>query len=326
MDKIDYDRIRKHLNFVPNNTLNISILFFNIILFFLAVFFFLHNSFLSYCISQIFFALHFNHAYLLVHETSHYSFFSNRRMNVIVGHLASIFAFLPFFSRQFEHSGHHRWTGSFQEPSTKRALRTFCILNNHVKKLLNFCWRFWIPIFAINEHIQLWKLSFKKCFKKDAFQKRRLFSAIFLLIIYASILCLPNAFGIVVEMIPALLIYMFLIEFINLPHHVDSLIEDSSKPFAFWQQERYSKSFKPLPLGLNRILLLNFNYHVGHHFYPNLPWHELDLLQKELVKLDSKFGDLEDELTWNLKNRKQSVEIVFKKYFEFQGNLNLKSV
>ena len=236
----------------------------------------------------------------------------------MLGHLASIFAFLPFYSRQFEHSNHHRWVGSFREPSTERALATFSLLNPWVIKFLNLCWRFWIPIFAINEHIQLWCLSFKRNKKCDNFQKKRLSSGIFLLIIYAMALLLPNSLGVMLDMLPALIFYFVLIEFLNLPHHVDSKIENSSNPFPFWQQEAYSKSCKPLPFGISRVLVLDFNYHVAHHYYPHLPWCRLKDLQEKLTIFDSKYGELEDELAWNIRMRRQPVEIVFGKYINFQ--------
>ncbi len=319
MKKADYDAVREKLIFTPNNFLGVAVLVFNITLFLLATFFFSLDSTLTYWFSQVLFALHFNHSYLLVHEASHYSFFSNRRMNVLLGHTASIFAFLPFYSRQFEHSGHHRWVGSFREPSTQRALNTFSLLNNWTVKLLNFCWRFWVPIFAINEHIQIWRLSFEKGEKLDSSREKRLLSAFFLLIIYMLALTLPNALSIALNMLPALLLYFILIEFLNLPHHIDSKIEDSNNPCPLWQQEAYSKSYKPLPFGIGRFLFLDFNYHVAHHYCPNLPWHELNSLQKELVALNSKYGELEDELTWSIRTRKQPIHFVFKKYIEFQS-------
>ena len=181
MNKITYHELRKSLNFSPNNQKSWAMLLFNVGLFVAATWLFCQTSVIEYLISQVLFAFQFNNSYLIMHETGHYSFFSNRKLNKAVGHFASVFAILPFYSRQFEHSNHHRWVGSFKERSAERGMKAFVIKSKRKMKFLDFLWRLWVPIFAINEHFWLWSLSFTNLDGKKRFWNKYLWSAVFLI-------------------------------------------------------------------------------------------------------------------------------------------------
>lgn len=49
---------------------------------------------------------------VITHECAHLSLFRNRTLNVIVGHVAGIFCFMPFTTYQRGHRAHHNWVGS----------------------------------------------------------------------------------------------------------------------------------------------------------------------------------------------------------------------
>lgn len=321
MQKSDYLAIRRSPFARPNHVWAAGVLVFNVALWVGAIALYCHRTTWSYWMSQVLFALHFNHCYLIVHETSHYSFVRHRKLNVWLGHAASIFCFVPFHARRSEHAGHHRWVGTFKEPSTERALSTFASRGPWAMRILGSCWRFWIPVFAINEHFQLWRMSFAKRSPSGRRSRKLLASAGFSLTIYAGAMMLPHALEVAMTMLPALLMFFMLIEYLNLAHHVDSAIHVREAPFPLWQQHLHSKSFKPLPWRIGRVLFLDFNYHVVHHYYPDLPWHELRAVHDKLADLDpcAAFGDLEDELHWNLRTRRQRFELVFGKYLQPLG-------
>lgn len=320
MNSAEYKDVRMRLLFEPSNVLAFMALAINGMLLFSALWLFSLNSLWAYVLSQFVFALHFNHCYLIVHEAGHQSLFSSRNANVIVGHIASIFAFIPFFTRRHEHNAHHLWSGTFKEPSTERALRTFANLQKRPRlvQFLNFCWRIWLPIFAINEHVKVWISTFKFSNSKSAFARKNLFSGIFLIFAYAAIGFTLESVIALYKMLPALVAYFVIIEFLNLPHHLDSKILPREKPISIWQQEECTKSFEALPWRLSFLLTFNFNLHIGHHYYPNLPWHELPDLQKKLEQMNPQYSQLQSEFSWHFEARKQPIQIAFKEYIDFQ--------
>ena len=87
--------------------------------------------------------------FFLVHDLGHGHFFSWSKMNIICGVLASFFVMLPFFSWKYIHRYHHVWTGwKDKDPTMSMIVPTKIPIWQ--KRVINFCWKYWIPIFSLS--------------------------------------------------------------------------------------------------------------------------------------------------------------------------------
>jgi fatty acid desaturase len=66
-----------------------------------------------------------------------------------------------------------------------------------------------------------------------------------------------------------------LVEFVNLPHHLELPTYRGDTRLAPLEQHRIARS-GIYPKWFSRGVLLNFNLHLEHHLFPTLPWHELE--------------------------------------------------
>jgi len=266
-------------------------------------------------------ALAMNQAYLIVHECGHGTFMPGRRLNLLLGHLFAVPALLPFHSRQNEHAVHHRMTGTFKEPSTERAMNRFRVARPMVERIVAVCWRWWIPLFAINEHVMLWGLWGRTLAGIDARRHVLRWPPILALLLYvaaATVLFMLAPLAVTISLLAAVYLYMMLIEFFNLPHHLFSPIEDRGESVPYYEQVRYSKSCKPLPGPLAKWLTLNFNYHIAHHLYPYVPWMNLAEAHTTMARLAPQAGTLESEWALSREMRAKPIRIVFAKYYAQQ--------
>jgi len=64
-------------------------------------------------------------------------------------------------------------------------------------------------------------------------------------------------------------------------------------------------------------LFLHFNYHIEHHFFPSLPWHELPALHAMVEATEAHPVKLEGDMAWNRRWRRKSAEVLLKKFVDF---------
>ena len=75
-------------------------------------------------IGQALLALFYFHNFAIMHEAGHGNVHRRDWVNVIVGHYASLFCFLPFYPWRYIHHEHHTWTGNPEkDPTMKQILR-----------------------------------------------------------------------------------------------------------------------------------------------------------------------------------------------------------
>src|SRR5687768_16240863 len=91
--------------------------------------------------------------FVLLHECGHGTLFRTRRCNVGVGHLAGFFAMIPYSVWIHVHGQHHKWTGWQDLDPTTRTLtpRERPVVQ---RRIVNFCWKYWIPLFSIVYRLQ----------------------------------------------------------------------------------------------------------------------------------------------------------------------------
>jgi fatty acid desaturase len=103
----------------------------------------------------------------------------------------------------------------------------------------------------------------------------------------------------------AILFYGILWELFSTPQHLGLPYFEGRPTLKEHAETTRSTLF---PSAIETGLFLNFGLHIEHHFFPNLPWHELKkarILIKEALKEDYKdvIGGI-----WNSKVRSQSIQ------------------
>jgi acyl-lipid omega-6 desaturase (Delta-12 desaturase) len=252
-----------------------------------------------------------------MHECSHNSFLPSRTANVVVGHFAALGALQPYYAWKIDHRNHHLWTGHVRkEPATRRGLEMAMGASKRksTNAFLKAAWKLWLPIFAVNKHVLLWLIPFQKQ-DNGHINRTALVSALVGLGGYALLALVPGAAHLMVRALPALYLYMLAIEVINLPHHLEAEIYNSRRPIPFWEHDRFTRSMAPFPL--DGLLFLHFNYHIEHHFFPSLPWHELPDLHAMVEATEAHPVKLEGDMAWNLRWRRKSAEVLLKKFVDF---------
>jgi omega-6 fatty acid desaturase (delta-12 desaturase) len=136
----------------------------------------------------------------------------------------------------------------------------------------------------------------------------------------ASLLWLAAAYALLNALVPelswsnvilAIVIYLVVEELVNLPHHVDMSTFEHKLPL--WEQHRATRSCYYPPV-VSELLVLNFNFHIEHHWYPTLPWYRL---RKARALVRSALGEAYEEavgIAWNLKHRTRDLQAIVDAY------------
>jgi fatty acid desaturase len=308
VNKAEYQAIRDHLSFERSYRVTALVLLANLALFALGLALATSGSALGYLASQVVFALVFFQHFAILHESGHESASSAHWLNTLTGHYASLFCFLPYFPWKYIHIEHHTWTGNLERDPTLKAIRDYRE-TAHVKNwVLQLAWRTWVPLLAFVQHTVLWSYPLMML-KMGRLWGGRLLASI------GSVALLPVAYVGLYLALPgwfnpanfglAVVFYLVLVELINFPHHLGTelFIEGGAKgaKLPLWEQARTTRScYYPRVLS---TLLLNFNFHIEHHLFPNLPWHQL---RKARARVRPALGDEYQEcvgIAWNLENR-----------------------
>ena len=303
-----------------NYALSYMVIVINILMFAAGCLLLSSSSPLLYIFGVAVLALQMNHAHLIVHECGHGSFLRGAKSNEICGNLFALFSLLPFYARRYEHAMHHRYTGSFEEPSTERAMRRFSALNPRVVIFMSICWKLWIPVFAVNEHVMLWKMPFERKMPTKIKAYTLIAAGLYLLIISGILFLYGAGKGsvLLLSFTPIIYLYMMLIEFLNLPHHLTSPIDDHKGPRPYYEQSEFSRSCAPMPWPIGKFLVLNFNYHIAHHLYPAVSWTKLPEAHHIMTEYDTALGEKNHEWTMNRQMRGQPIRQALSKYFDHQ--------
>lgn len=286
----------------------------NALLFFLVVVIPTENIIGCLAVSLVL-ALAFFHSYQITHECIHRSFFKSKLLNIFFGNISAILCGHPFDARTRDHLAHHTWVSNPKlEPSTKRGLENIVRGNLQDNVILQLSWKYWVPIFSLNELWELWKGELLYPAGRILQVLKKFFTLgltclyLFFLFKYIGPVFLFSFY-----------LFFVLVEYFNLPHHVDSPLNFSDKPTPLWEQDSYSKSCMPLrSAALNKYFCLNFNYHEVHHLFPNKPWQALPQIDRLYTELNLGVGRVE-EFQWHTSMRPQPVFELFKRYLQTNG-------
>jgi len=276
-------------------------------------------------ISKIFLVLSLVHLYLIMHEASHSAISSNKFINDLIGHICGWIVIMPYLARTHSHLLHHTWTGHpVRYPANKRMIEKFSVMTPKQAQKLEFIWRNWIPAIVLNDRIGLWKSPFNKSmFTSQSKSQTEIIFNYTYLFLYISLLCILYLNNQLIHFInwflPAFLILAIIEELVNLPHHAETpLLKTQDKALPYWEQGIVTHSCKTIPVW-SKFILLNFNLHTAHHFFPNAAWYDLPIIHEKIESTSP--DDLTDrkylnELKWSLINRKRSLLSIMGHYFD----------
>lgn len=233
---------------------------------------------LAYTLGLVLLILGYLNSNILLHELGHGSFFNGKRLNHFFGHLLALFPIIPYRPWELVHSQHHRWSGNkYQDPT--QLDEEYDDLTPGQIKFMNFCWKYWIPVFGVSYSLRsFWKPS--KLIKQFPHAKKDIiFSIITPFIVYLPLMFFfPDFF--LKTWLPAYYLYMALAEPILLAQHVHvdqghSRYEDFTKNSSYHvkDQDIFSRNLI-FPKWFSRWIMLGFNQHALHHIFPNLPCYE----------------------------------------------------
>lgn len=264
------------------------------------------GGWLAYVVSQVLLAIVMFHGFCLVHEAGHGNCSRKRWVNTLIGHYASVFCALPYFSWKHMHARHHVWAGNADKDPANKSVQLWRAAGR-VPWLVRASWRTWLPLAAFAQMIVFWTYPLRLLREDREAMPRALVSVLFLAVAYAALyFAAPDIFQLR-NFALALVIYLFANELVNVPHHADLLAFSDRLPL--WNQWQATRSCY-YPLFVSELLVLNFNFHIEHHLFPALPWFRL---RKARTLIRAALGDDYKEaigIRWNIANRGRDMERV----------------
>lgn len=209
----------------------------------------------------------------LMHEAVHGLAHPNSKINYLLGLISGSLCLLPFHLWKKIHLEHHFWAGNFNRDPALEIMKRYPHISALQKAVLSFSWKTRLPLTAFFQYVVFWGHSAVGLMKnsKDGLLWLNM---IFPVGIWAVLMTLMQVHQLAV-LAAGTAVYLMLFEYINLPHHVGLYLEDSqSARVPVWQQYEVTRSERYFG-ALEKLLVLNFNYHAEHHVFPDLPWHEL---------------------------------------------------
>lgn len=269
-----------------------------------------------YLLAQLLLVIVFFHGFALLHECGHGSCSKNETVNAIVGHITSLFCFMPYYPWKYIHAEHHTWAGNVHRDPTLRLVRDYENSQKVKNWVIRVAWRTWVPLLALFQHVVFWTYPWM-LYREGRLHGKRLWRSV------ASIAFLGGSYAALAVwgpswlqwqyFWPALLIYLMVVELINFPHHMGTKLfsnSDHDSKLPLWKHNEVTRSCY-YPPGIADLLLLNFNFHTEHHLFPDLPWFRLGearVLTKQTLGEDycETIG-----INWNIENRSKDVTQVF---------------
>ena len=310
-----YAVINQQLSFRSNPLAAVATVLIDALLLMFAFWLLRLGSVPGYLLSQIIIAIFFFHNFSLLHECGHGNGFSNKTINTFFGHYASVFCFLPYFPWKYIHQEHHKWSGALDKDPTLKEVRKIRETNK-LSPLVDFAWRTWIPILGLLQHTVFWLYPMKLLMDKQMPWSKRWRTTL-------SVALLPTSYFLLAKGLPgylnfrnfglAILIYLVLVEVVNLPHHSDLpgyYLEKAGTKLPVWEQWKVTRSCY-YPKFISEFIILNFNFHIEHHLFPSLLWYRLRRA-RELVRplLGAEYNESQT-IHWALKNRVRSAAAVY---------------
>lgn len=209
----------------------------------------------------------------LMHEAVHGIAHPNSNINYFIGLLAGTTCLLPFYLWKKIHMEHHFWAGNFNKDPSLEIIKRYPRSSDLIKFLLNFSWKTRIPLTALLQYIVFWGHSFLGLLKN--YKKGLLWVNMTMPVAIWTVIIWHASGPHLAILATGIIVYLLFFEVINFPHHVGLYLEDNeSSRLLPWQQYEVTRTSR-YPQWIEKLAVLNFNYHAEHHVFPDLPWHQL---------------------------------------------------
>ncbi len=241
-------------------------------------------------------------AFGFMHEAVHGVLHPSKKINEWLGLYWGTLCFLPYAQWKSGHLEHHYWAGNIE----KDPVMKLCLYVKNGGKmpwLVELGWRLWIPVLAVLQEAVFWWNSFL-LLKKGNVTPMKMVSVIAPILFWGALFWLGGGSLFLTLYLPAILIYLAMVEIVNLPHHLELPQFDHETRIPVFNQHQISRSCT-YPKWFERWALLNFNYHVEHHLFPTLPWSELPKAHALMEKALGSQYNVEAGFTWIFRNRKR---------------------
>ena len=236
----------------------------------------------SWVAGQIIVALALLQWFVILHEAGHNTLFRTRRLNRLVGHIAGVFALIPFHNWQRIHARHHKYTG-WQDLDATTALLVPRAVKPWERRVMNLAWATGLPLFSVLYRMQnFWNLPRVERYLARPEDVRAVrWNALVLGLIYVVVATAAGPVTLLATFGLGLILSLMAQDVILLSQHTHmptNLSQGAAvRPFTPQEQEPYTRSLR-LPAWLS-LLLLRFDLHELHHMYVQVPGYDLHRIQ-----------------------------------------------
>ncbi len=285
MDKKQYLKLKQETRNLKINNLNaIRQLFLELMLIGLGLYLSHSESLITWFVGQLLIFVCVWRQFSTLHSCAHDTFFKNKKLNLLVGHLCSVLSLLSFQDWKQSHLDHHIWVGDRDRDPSLNFPRSDQISSMNIK-ILNFCWKLHIPIFSFL--VVLLKTVKPKINKN----KKPTISLSFVFLVSSHLLLLIFLESIYFKLfLLPFFLYLFTSDFLIISQHnlLDcNKIDKKEFPLAVWDHKRVTKDLI-LAKFIGRHVLLNFDKHNLHHILPYISHYHLHKINEDSYNIGSK--------------------------------------
>jgi omega-6 fatty acid desaturase (delta-12 desaturase) len=311
LSKTSYELIRAQLQFRPSALAAALTLLVNAALFAAVLRLLAADSRTAYWGAQLLLPIVMFQAFGVLHDCGHGSFTASRLVNIVVGHYASILCCLPFWPWKYVHTEHHVWTGNPERDPGLAIVRR--AREGKLPWIIATAWRSWLPLAGFAQHVVFWMYPIVQA-RQGKLSRERLLrcggSVAWLVLALAGLHWLAPEVITFRNFLPGIALYLVLVELVNVPHHTGLTAFDERLPL--WEQHLPTRSCNYPPF-VSELLVLNFNFHIEHHLFPNLPWYRLRAARRLVLPALGHLYRRAHGLEWAIRARKQSLGDVLSK-------------
>jgi fatty acid desaturase len=307
LTKEQYDGIRAQLSFDPSSWLAVGSVAMNLATLAGGIAVLQVDHVAAFVAAQVLLAIGFFQSFAILHECGHESFSRSKWLNTAVGHVMSVFCFIPYWGWKYIHQQHHVWAGHSEKDPAVKNLHLWRS-TGRVPTFAKVAWRSWVPVVALSQLVVF--ATYPLALRAPDERPKRIRcagSVAFMAVAFGIIAAAVLVTGLTFNVLPALVLYLFITELVNLPHHAD--FPGHGRKLAVREQHVIARSCVYPPV-VSEVLMLNFNLHTEHHLFPKLPWYRLKKARRLAKPL---LGDAYHErigIGWNVEHRTRDLEDV----------------
>lgn len=246
----------------------------------------------------------------LMHDATHNAISDNKRINDFVGLWSGGISMLPFQAWKNVHLQHHFWSGNLHKDPVMALRLSLPKAPAFTQSLVRFTWKAWIPFLALLQYVLFWKLAAQYALKSHSIKEY--VGLILPILSWTALFYIAPQGFIYTTFLPALTLYLIAVEVVNFPHHLGLPHLEHEQREPAWEQHKTARTCI-YPRWLAHHVVLNFNYHVEHHMFPDAPWYCLEDINKALQGTLGKEQNVDTLFAWTKENRPLDIMDVISK-------------